>query len=68
MGKLLLVSEVARSLGRSINWLSKAERKGKIPDAKRDLNNWRAYTEEDIEKLRQLLVSRLVTAAESSKT
>ena len=50
MGKLLLVSEIARSPGRSIDWLHKAERKDSIPEAKSDLNNWRVYAEEDIEK------------------
>lgn len=68
MEKLFSVSEVARDLGRSVDWLREAERKSKIPKAKRDLNNWRVYTEDDIEKLRQLLVPRPVAAVQSDKT
>lgn len=54
--KVFRVSELARELGVSADWLREAERKGKIPRAKRDLNGWRVYTEEDIEKLKRLLV------------
>jgi len=43
-------------LGRSEKWLRNAERKGKIPRARRDLNGWRVYTQEDIEKLKELLI------------
>jgi len=43
MEKLFSVSEVARNLGRSVDWLREAERKSKIPKAKRDLNNRRVY-------------------------
>jgi len=56
MGKILKVSEAARELERSEKWLRNAERKGKIPKARRDLNNWRVYTEEDIAKLKELLI------------
>lgn len=38
------VSEVARELQPSERWLREAEKKGKIPKAKRDLNGWRVYT------------------------
>lgn len=58
MDRTLRVSEVARELGRSERWLREAERKGKIPKARRDLNRWRVYTEEDIERLKALLVPR----------
>lgn len=54
--KLLTVSEVARRLERSERWLRQAEAKGKIPKARRDLNGWRVYTEEDVERLRALLI------------
>jgi|GEM_PF-1541319 len=50
------VSEVARELQRSERWLREAEKKGKIPKAKRDLNGWRVYTIDDIEVLRKLLL------------
>lgn len=56
MGKILTVSEAAREIYRSERWLRNAERKGKIPKARRDLNGWRVYTPEDIAKLKGLLV------------
>ena len=56
MGKILTVSEAARELGRSEKWLRNAERNGKIPRAKRDLNGWRVYTSEDIAKLQELII------------
>ena len=58
MVKGLTVSEAARQIGRSERWLREAERKGKIPRARRDLNGWRVYTEDDIERLEALLVPR----------
>ncbi|GAG30439.1 unnamed protein product [marine sediment metagenome] len=56
MDRILTVSEAARELGRSEKWLRNSEAKGKIPRARRDLNGWRVYTEEDIAKIKQLLV------------
>ncbi len=56
MNRILTVSEAARELGRSEKWLRNAERKGKIPRARRDLNGWRVYTPEDIVKLQELIV------------
>lgn len=56
MERVFTVSETARELGRSERWLREAEAKGKIPRARRDLNRWRVYTREDIERLKQLLV------------
>ena len=50
------VSEAARELRVSEKWLRESEAKGKIPKARRNLNRWRVYTEEDLLKLRQLLV------------
>jgi DNA-binding transcriptional MerR regulator len=54
--RTMIVSEVARELGRSERWLRDAENKGKIPKAKRDLNGWRIYTQEDVEAIKRLLV------------
>ena len=54
------VSEVAREVARSERWLREAEKRGKIPKALRDMNGWRVYTEEDIERLKALLVPRSV--------
>jgi len=56
MDRILTVSEAARELGRSEKWLRNAEAKGKIPRARRDLNGWRVYTEEDVTKIKELLV------------
>ena len=56
MDRFLTVSEVARRIGRSEKWLREAEVKGKIPKARRDLNNWRVYTEEDIKHIMVLLI------------
>lgn len=58
MDRLIRVSEAARLLGRSERWLREAEAKGKIPKARRDLNNWRVYTDEDIERLMALLIPK----------
>ena len=54
--RLMKVSEVAREIGHSTDWLREAERKGKIPRARRDLNCWRVYTEEDVAKIKELLI------------
>lgn len=56
MNRILRVSEAARELRRSERWLREAEKKGKIPKAKRDLNGWRVYTPEDIAKLQEMLL------------
>ena len=58
MGRLFRVSEAARELGKSVDWLRDAEAKGKIPKARRDLNGWRVYTKEDIERIRALLLPK----------
>ncbi len=58
LNRILTVSEAAREVGRSEKWLRNAERNGKIPKARRDLNNWRVYTLEDIAKLKELLLGR----------
>ena len=55
MRRVLRVSQAARELGCSEKWLRDAEAKGKIPKARRDLNGWRVYTEEDVAKIKQLL-------------
>jgi len=52
----MIVSEAAREIGRSEKWLRQAEVNGKIPKARRDINGWRVYTADDIEKLRSLLI------------
>ncbi|MFC1981154.1 MerR family DNA-binding transcriptional regulator [Chloroflexota bacterium] len=49
------ITEAAKELGCSIRWLRDAEKKGKIPNAQRDLNNWRVYTIEDLTRLRKLI-------------
>jgi DNA-binding transcriptional MerR regulator len=61
MEKTLTVSEAARELRRSERWLRDAERRGKIPKARRDLNGWRVYTAKDIAKLKELIVGNRST-------
>lgn len=50
------VSEAAREIGCSERWLREAEKRGKLPRARRDLNGWRVYTLEDIATIRSLVV------------
>ena len=49
------VSEVARELSVSERWLREAEKTGKLPKARRDINGWILYTEDDIDRLRELM-------------
>jgi DNA-binding transcriptional MerR regulator len=53
--RLLKVNEVARELGCSESWLRRSEQRGRIPKARRDINGWRVYTDEDVNTLRQIL-------------
>lgn len=55
MGTMTL-SKAAREIGCSERWLREAEKRGKIPKARRNLNGWRVYTQEDIEEIQKLLV------------
>ena len=64
VGRLSRVSEAARELEISESWLRRAERRGRIRRARRDLNGWRAYTKEDIEALREVLLPSLADADE----
>ena len=59
MQRVLSVYETARELGVSERWLREAEKKGKLPKARRNLNSWRVYTEDDLERLQQLLVPNI---------
>lgn len=53
------ISEAARELGLSADWLRQGERRGTLPPARRDRNGYRYYTSEDIGRLRN---RRLVNA------
>jgi hypothetical protein len=55
MPKLLRDNEAARELGVSEAWLRRTEGRVGIPRARRDRNNWRVYTREDIAMLRAVL-------------
>ena len=46
------ISEAARELGISVEWLRKGETRGFFPEALRDRNGHRYYTEEDMERIR----------------
>ena len=50
--RIYSVSEAARNLGLSVDWLRRAERRGSLPPARRDGNGHRYYTPEDLERLR----------------
>ena len=52
------ISEAARELGISIEWLRKGEARGFFPPALRDRNGHRYYTEEDMERMRNRSTSR----------
>ncbi len=47
------ISQVARELGISAEWLRAGERRGFFPPARRDRNGHRYYTQEDVERLRR---------------
>ena len=46
------ISEAARELGLSADWLRRGEKGGSLPTAKRDRNGHRYYNAEDIQQLR----------------
>lgn len=52
------ISEAARKLGISAEWLRVGERRGYFPPALRDRNGHRYYTEEDMERMRNRPTSR----------
>jgi DNA-binding transcriptional MerR regulator len=47
------ISEAARELGISIEWLRAGEKRGFFQPAPRDRNGHRYYTEEDLERMRE---------------
>jgi DNA-binding transcriptional MerR regulator len=49
------VIDVARQLHVSGDWIRCLERKGLIPQAQRDVNGHRRYTDDDLARLRTLL-------------
>lgn len=46
------ISECARELGLSSEWLRQGKKRGSLPAARRDRNGHRYYTPEDLERLR----------------
>jgi DNA-binding transcriptional MerR regulator len=46
------ISEAARELALSAEWLREGEKRGVLPLARRDRNGYRYYTQADIERLR----------------
>jgi predicted site-specific integrase-resolvase len=52
------ISEAARELGISAEWLRVGEKRGYFPPALRDRNGHRYYTEEDLERMRNRPTSR----------
>ena len=49
------ITNAARELGISADWLRRLERHGRVPPARRDLRGHRRYTAEDVHLLRQTL-------------
>ena len=54
------ISEAARELGISAEWLRVGEKRGYFPPALRHRNGYRYYTEEDIERMRNKPTSRRI--------
>jgi DNA-binding transcriptional MerR regulator len=52
------ISEAARKLGLSTDWLRQGEQRGSLPLARRDRNGNRYYTAEDLERLRNRRLAR----------
>ncbi len=52
------ISEAARKLGLSTDWLRQGEKRGSLPPARRDRNGYRYYTAEDLERLRNRRLAR----------
>jgi DNA-binding transcriptional MerR regulator len=50
--RIYSISEAARELELSAEWLKIGERRGSLPPARRDHNGYRYYTEDDIKRLR----------------
>ena len=48
------ISEAARELSLSAEWLREGEKRASLPKAKRDRNGYRYYTIEDLERLKRL--------------
>jgi DNA-binding transcriptional MerR regulator len=48
------ISEAARLLGLSADWLREGEKRGSLPRARRGFNGHRCYTREDITLLRSM--------------
>ena len=53
--RVLRVNEAAREIGISETRLRRSELEGRIPRARRDVNGWRYYTEEDLEAIRNTM-------------
>jgi DNA-binding transcriptional MerR regulator len=51
--RIFNVSEAARELGLSAEWLRQGEKRGALPPASRDRRGHRYYTPDDIERLRK---------------
>ena len=62
--RIYSISEAARKLGLSAEWLRRGEKRGSLPLARRDRNGYRYYTSEDVERLRN---RRLLPVEEASE-
>ena len=53
--RMYKIGELARELDRSTLTIKKWEESGLIPKAKRDSRGWRYYTEDDINKIKEII-------------
>jgi DNA-binding transcriptional MerR regulator len=50
--KIYTISEAARELGLSAEWLRQGEKRDSLPPARRDRRGYRYYTADDLQRLR----------------
>ena len=63
--RLMTISEVARELGISVDWLRRAEKVGTIPRARRRVSGWRVYSADEVERLKSLLIPSIASRSET---
>ena len=64
--RIYKIGELARELDRSTLTIKKWEESGLIPKAKRDSRGWRYYTEDDINRIKEIIKENKYFARNSS--
>ena len=54
-GRIYRIGELARELDRSTLTIKKWEESRLIPEARRDSRGWRYYTQEDVDRIKNIL-------------